>query len=658
MNSQQVINTIQTIVLEVFYLFARPFVLVTRVFFHKEMGERYLDGIQAFLSLILIAGVTAASAYMTGGLVAIVIGSVWTLAFLYCMWRHFFIDVPNRYRNGIRWHSRCSGIPRVDAFSIRVQSAILLGGTIGTAVVGMYGFAALLLMSLWLTFLADMAAAKMFWTQVLDAVDGQIEAEMLGTAVEQRLTPAEASGLKVCVPAYASAEFRTKIAEAMQSNRTQRTGIAQPMPASVALPARHVSSQPAWATDDSEARKPAVNAQATPTPADVAQVRQPVLAAGSRQSFQAVTSTLAQPVQVADDSQVVLPVVNTEGHTNQTGTHVPPRAIPLVHDLKAPQCATSVTSQPVRAGANPPPMQPLANADQQAMPIHADAPAPVQTGPAGGTSQIPQAVAGTPVQEPASLATEAAGTTNPQQQAVPDQGGPTDILDTKELRKYPREMETINHWTAFLPRLATALQDVEWELRNHSPSGLFNPPSKFRLAESLVDFEGQMVSARRLAVKFPSVAKRLHDLEVQKAQLVETEARLKREYPATQPADEGVLLQAGFDQESLLRKVRSDLKAQEEEQTARAAIKYWSDELAALQEALRREDREGVTQVGRHPHALPGQLRHDPELRQFEAEMARVRKQAAKSREIANRLSELNAQKQLILESVAMLQRQ
>jgi hypothetical protein len=77
------------------------------------------------------------------------------------------------------------------------------------------GFTGLLTMSLLLGIAADQAAAKKFWNQVLDAVDGQIEAEELGKSVEKRLTPAQASGLNVCVPSYVSDESRKKIAGAL-----------------------------------------------------------------------------------------------------------------------------------------------------------------------------------------------------------------------------------------------------------------------------------------------------------------------------------------------------------------------------------------------------------------------------------------------------------
>jgi hypothetical protein len=93
---------------------------------------------------------------------------------------------------------------------------IMLGGAVViTYQLRMEALAALLLISLAMSYLSDVATARQFWNRVLDAVDGQIEAEELGKAVQERLTPAQASGLNVCVPSYASAESRKKIAAAL-----------------------------------------------------------------------------------------------------------------------------------------------------------------------------------------------------------------------------------------------------------------------------------------------------------------------------------------------------------------------------------------------------------------------------------------------------------
>lgn len=214
LSNQQVANTIQTIVLEVFNLFARPFVLVTRVLFHTELGERYFNEMQAALCMILIAAATLVSKATAGGF-GVIIGIAWGAAFLYCTWEHFRTTVPNRYRNGIRWHSRSEGIPRLPEFSKVVQGIILAVATTLAFLIHLHGFGLLLLFSLMMSIMADLAAAKQFWNRMLDTVDGQIEAEELGKAIEQRLTPQQASGLNVCVPAYVSQESRRKMAAAL-----------------------------------------------------------------------------------------------------------------------------------------------------------------------------------------------------------------------------------------------------------------------------------------------------------------------------------------------------------------------------------------------------------------------------------------------------------
>jgi len=123
--------------------------------------------------------------------------------------------VPRRYRKGVRWHSTSDGVPRHSALTQEVQAAILLACCGVTRAVGLVEVSLLLMLSLLLWTAGEAHARGQFWNRVLDAIDGQIEGEELGDAVARRLSPAQASGMNVCVPSYVGDAYRRKIGDAL-----------------------------------------------------------------------------------------------------------------------------------------------------------------------------------------------------------------------------------------------------------------------------------------------------------------------------------------------------------------------------------------------------------------------------------------------------------
>lgn len=220
----------------VFIMLIRPLILTTRVIIRKDLGERYLTPLNAMVGAILIVGAAWMTVAMpvkietvvadrwgmpTRSLViedrataAYVIGGVWAVLYLVGLIDHR-IRLRNRYANGIRWHSRCSGVPRLP--NAREWAVYVAAG--GIAFLGFYNhlplLAVLLVGSIAFAILEDGHAAAEFWGRVLDAVDGQIESENLGKAVKDRLTPDRAEGVHAPVPGYVKDAYRLRVAEAI-----------------------------------------------------------------------------------------------------------------------------------------------------------------------------------------------------------------------------------------------------------------------------------------------------------------------------------------------------------------------------------------------------------------------------------------------------------
>lgn len=214
-----------------FLFLTRPLVLLTQVFYRKNMGERYLTPLSASGGLALLALVTAGSEYLIGSKthigadysgrrttaieyalnpnIAYGVGITWIVAFLAAYVQHHFA-VRKRYATGERWHSLNSGVPRVAGLRDPAQYALTSAASAACFYFGLHGYGGLLCLSLVLGILSDQAARRRFWNSVLDTIDAQIEAENLGKAVAERLSPAKVEGLEAPVPGFVSEEWRKR----------------------------------------------------------------------------------------------------------------------------------------------------------------------------------------------------------------------------------------------------------------------------------------------------------------------------------------------------------------------------------------------------------------------------------------------------------------
>ena len=227
-------------------IISRPLSLTTQVLFKKNMGERYFATWHAVVALGLIglagwaclqdtkattgtvknafgesyrinqaARITPTRVYVAGGL--------WAGAFVLAAVIHR-ARITKRYQRGTLWHSRCSGEPLHPG--LRDWARYLATGGLAVAAnwQKLEPMMMLIVASLIATILADEYERWLFYNAVLDAVDGQIEAENLSKAVEKRLTPIEAGGLVTPMPAYVSDLGRKRMAEAI----ARQTGSVSP----------------------------------------------------------------------------------------------------------------------------------------------------------------------------------------------------------------------------------------------------------------------------------------------------------------------------------------------------------------------------------------------------------------------------------------------
>jgi len=215
----------------------KPLAIITQMFYRKEMGERYVQQWHILVGAGFICLATYASANGTiyesrvvqdtfGQLrstevpasrthpLAYWIGGAWLVVFFLACTEHR-LRIRGRYKRGQRWHSMCLGVPRLPILTELVQ-AICTGGLVYASYhFRMEPIAALLFSSLVAGASIDEVTKRMFWNQVLDTIDAQIEAEQIGKAIQQRLSPAQAEGVAARVPAALTGRSRKEIAAAL-----------------------------------------------------------------------------------------------------------------------------------------------------------------------------------------------------------------------------------------------------------------------------------------------------------------------------------------------------------------------------------------------------------------------------------------------------------
>jgi hypothetical protein len=227
-------------------ILARPVSLTTQALFKKNMGERYFATWHAVvaLGLILLASwasfqdtkssqtrVTNSygerSIYTQSGrftpMRVYVVGGVWLTAFTFVTLVHR-ARIRSRYERGERWHSRCSGEPIHEQLRPWARYLATAGIGLGLYKLRLEPIAGLVWVSLIVTMMDDEWERWLFYSAVLDAVDGQIEAEHLAVAVEKRSKPSEVAGVVAPLPSYISDSYRLKVAEAIRSGSGSRKG--------------------------------------------------------------------------------------------------------------------------------------------------------------------------------------------------------------------------------------------------------------------------------------------------------------------------------------------------------------------------------------------------------------------------------------------------
>lgn len=184
----------------------KPIVLTTDLFVRKNFGERYLTSTAVFsgwLVILVVLNLQGVTLWMSdpsssadwpqptpANVAWVIVGNLW-------LWGYVVMALVAR--RGIRarnkahrlWHSYCMGEWRVRFLSSGLQRLILAGAGVLMLVVGIKLMGALLIFSLYRSFLQEAAVAKRIWEAVLDVNDRKIEAERLQEALDQK--PAEES---------------------------------------------------------------------------------------------------------------------------------------------------------------------------------------------------------------------------------------------------------------------------------------------------------------------------------------------------------------------------------------------------------------------------------------------------------------------------------
>jgi len=338
-----------------FFIISRPAVLVTLVYLRKDLGERYFTVIQAVLGLLLIMLATGATvdflrapqsrilnytsnpyinnyyrnnyynAYpqyspygpppeapsSTGRIdFALFVGGFWEISFALLAAKHFLITLRQRQKNGVLWHSRSDGTPR---FKFLGEVILLVLLAIFTYWTRLYGICALLSLSLFITFMADAHARKELYNRVLDVIDGQIESEWLGNAIERKLNPGQAHGLNAALPARVSNQYRRSVTKYFK----ERTPAAVPIPATASLAARTSIASNGPQVPAPAAIPPSAAASVAPTPlaAPPAPASAPVAASPPIAAAATVSNTSARG-STDDSIQSSAPAAISESLSN------------------------------------------------------------------------------------------------------------------------------------------------------------------------------------------------------------------------------------------------------------------------------------------------------------------------------------------------------
>lgn len=243
--AQQFAKVVGRVLLLILQALIAPAVTTTQVMLRRQLGERYFTG----WNLVAGAGLIMAAAPLSlvtrryidvSDLIYVGLAMVaWLGGFVYFGVKHF-ADVRHRYRDGQVWHSRCSGVSRIDfplpkqipMEAVEIAGVMLIG--LICCFIGLLGFGLLLIASGNMAWLSWSISAMEFKTKILDSIDSQIESENLAAAVVERRKPKDTVGFEAPVPAYIPQAFRERFVHGAAIDPSSPRLAAPPVQESVA----------------------------------------------------------------------------------------------------------------------------------------------------------------------------------------------------------------------------------------------------------------------------------------------------------------------------------------------------------------------------------------------------------------------------------------
>lgn len=199
----------------------RPVGLLTQVFFRKDMGERYFSPLPTAVAAVILFAAYVVTVRVPAPVpllwlyvsmtdqrevsaffirdAKLWIPVLWAVLFAVAAWENRFRSW-SRYRNGVKWHSRSMGVPRIPAMGNLFQYTVLIVAAGVLDVMALSWLALLVLLSVAATMMTDYSVARQLYNSVLDALDAELESETLNQAITERLTPKQLNGIALRLP--------------------------------------------------------------------------------------------------------------------------------------------------------------------------------------------------------------------------------------------------------------------------------------------------------------------------------------------------------------------------------------------------------------------------------------------------------------------------
>lgn len=213
----------------------RPAATLTEVLYRNELGERYftLWNVIGGIPLLVAASIPVEAIRWAAGQAdyentlhakaSWILGGMWLFVFCYRSW-FTFKATRERYEQQRLWHSYSTGIGVIELdneIPPQLQPLIPVVAGVVLLVGHFYGLGVLAIFSGYISLQSRAIEAALFYTKVLDAIDGQIEQEQLSKAVLQRRNPQETDGFIAPIPTYVSTAHREKFLKGVGAPRAR-----------------------------------------------------------------------------------------------------------------------------------------------------------------------------------------------------------------------------------------------------------------------------------------------------------------------------------------------------------------------------------------------------------------------------------------------------